>query len=169
MKAKLSRALRQPADDASAPSPQAPIAGYRWTLESLELHLTLLHQLLNGPNAPLCLLPSWKDDCIDKRRFHRVQGTQEHFSSGQCCPVLRTQKCKFLIHLQIPFTKSKKKQTKASAIIQASAGHEIKLITSDVDGTLLDSQQRLTEKVQKAVRLSRSVGVPVSPCCIDCD
>lgn len=39
---------------------------------------------------------------------------------------------------------------------------EIKLITSDVDGTLLDSQQRLTPLVQKAVKLSRSVGVPVS-------
>lgn len=39
---------------------------------------------------------------------------------------------------------------------------EIKLITSDVDGTLLDSKQRLTDKVEKAVALSRSVGVPVS-------
>ena len=39
---------------------------------------------------------------------------------------------------------------------------EIKLITSDVDGTLLDSQQRLTPLVEKAIKLSRSVGVPVS-------
>ena len=39
---------------------------------------------------------------------------------------------------------------------------EIKLITSDVDGTLLDSQQRLTPRVERAVQLARSVGVPVS-------
>lgn len=45
--------------------------------------------------------------------------------------------------------------------LRCQAQPEIRLITSDVDGTLLDSQQRLSPKVEKAVQLSRSVGVPV--------
>ena len=54
-------------------------------------------------------------------------------------------------------------------ITSASNGPDIKLIASDVDGTLLDSKQRLSPKVEKAVKLSRSLGIPVSiyiPLCI---
>lgn len=39
---------------------------------------------------------------------------------------------------------------------------DIRLITSDVDGTLLNSKQELTAGVEQAVKLARSVGVPVS-------
>lgn len=44
-----------------------------------------------------------------------------------------------------------------------STGHAIKLIASDVDGTLLNHKQELTETVERAVQLARSVGVQVSP------
>ena len=38
---------------------------------------------------------------------------------------------------------------------------EIRLIASDVDGTLLNSRQELTPGVERAVALANSVGVPV--------
>ena len=54
-----------------------------------------------------------------------------------------------------------RRSNKKALITNAKAAPDIKLIASDVDGTLLDSKQRLSPKVEKAVKLSRSVGVPV--------
>ena len=42
-----------------------------------------------------------------------------------------------------------------------AAGQGIELITSDVDGTLLNSRQQLTPRVQQAVQLALKAGVPV--------
>ena len=47
-----------------------------------------------------------------------------------------------------------------------STGHAIKLIASDVDGTLLNHKQELTETVERAVQLARSAGVQVNDACI---
>ncbi len=47
-------------------------------------------------------------------------------------------------------------------VAAAQGAPEIRLITSDVDGTLLNSKQELTAGVEHAVKLARSVGVPVS-------
>jgi hydroxymethylpyrimidine pyrophosphatase-like HAD family hydrolase len=40
--------------------------------------------------------------------------------------------------------------------------HDIKLIATDVDGTLLNSAQELTHGVEAAVNAARAAGVPVS-------
>lgn len=53
----------------------------------------------------------------------------------------------------------KMSQNAGSRAVAAKA--EIKLITTDVDGTLLNSKLELTPKVEKAIKLSQSVGVPV--------
>lgn len=47
-------------------------------------------------------------------------------------------------------------------VAAAQSTPEIRLITSDVDGTLLNSKQELTAGVEHAVKMARSVGVPVS-------
>ena len=51
---------------------------------------------------------------------------------------------------------------RAMAPASSSTGHAIKLIASDVDGTLLNHRQELTDTVERAVRLAGSVGVQVS-------
>ncbi|GFH21813.1 haloacid dehalogenase-like hydrolase, partial [Haematococcus lacustris] len=38
---------------------------------------------------------------------------------------------------------------------------DIKLIVSDVDGTLLNSAQQLTPRVEQAVKAAAAAGVPV--------
>ena len=48
--------------------------------------------------------------------------------------------------------------------MSAGGGPDIKLIASDVDGTLLDSQQKLSPKIIKAVQLCRSIGIQVQDC-----
>lgn len=50
-------------------------------------------------------------------------------------------------------------------VLAGQTAPAIRLITSDVDGTLLNSKQELTAGVENAVRLARSVGVPVSTSC----
>ena len=68
--------------------------------------------------------------------------------------VVQVKKCSF-----VAGWRNAKRRKSIRAFAQQA---EIRLITSDVDGTLLDSQQRLTPLVEKAIKLSRSVGVPVS-------
>ena len=57
--------------------------------------------------------------------------------------------------------RGQRKQSTKPCRVYAQAP-DIKLITSDVDGTLLNSKQELTPLVERAVQLSRSVGTPVS-------
>ena len=54
---------------------------------------------------------------------------------------------------------------KAAMVLAGQTATDIRLITCDVDGTLLNSKQELTAGVENAVRLARSVGVPVSTSC----
>lgn len=44
-----------------------------------------------------------------------------------------------------------------------AAGKKIKLICTDVDGTLLNSEQELTEPVLEAITAANNMGIPV--CC----
>ncbi|KAK9917799.1 hypothetical protein WJX75_008413 [Coccomyxa subellipsoidea] len=46
-------------------------------------------------------------------------------------------------------------------VLAGQTATDIRLITCDVDGTLLNSKQELTAGVENAVRLARSVGVPL--------
>ena len=68
--------------------------------------------------------------------------------------------CYICLQAQRPQTKSRKALT-----VRAQNAPDIKLIASDVDGTLLDSQQKLSPKVVKAVQLCRSIGIQVSRSC----
>lgn len=47
--------------------------------------------------------------------------------------------------------------------MQAQRQHCIKLICTDVDGTLLNSNQQLTDGVIEAVQQAYNVGIPVRP------
>lgn len=47
--------------------------------------------------------------------------------------------------------------------VQAQAGANIKLICTDVDGTLLNSKQHLTDGVVQAIQEAFHLGVPVRP------
>ncbi|BDA48530.1 probable sugar phosphatase YidA [Coccomyxa sp. Obi] len=56
---------------------------------------------------------------------------------------------------------SRRRRHNAVMVAAAQGAPEIRLITSDVDGTLLNSKQELTAGVEHAVKLARSVGVPL--------
>ena len=53
----------------------------------------------------------------------------------------------------------------AAAAVSASEQHqpEVRLVATDVDGTLLSSDQQLLPRVQSAVQRSVELGVPVRP------
>lgn len=61
------------------------------------------------------------------------------------------------------FNSQRRLVSKIPSYVQAQAGAKIKLICTDVDGTLLNSKQQLTDGVAQAIQDAYNLGVPVCP------